>query len=431
MSRNPDEIMAIRRRHLGRNLSVSYERPLKIVRGRGQYLFDQDGRRYVDLVNNVCHVGHCHPQVVEAASRQMAELNTNTRYLHDLLAEYLVELIARFPDPLSVCFLVCTGTEANDLALRLARAHTGSRQLVVLEHAYHGHSPSLVEISTYKCEGPGGEGLAGHAHKAPCPDPYRGIHRGRDAGERYARETEAVIRKIREKGGRLGAFMAEPLLGCGGQIVPPPGFFARVAAAVRAAGGVVIADEVQVGFGRVGSHAWAFQAHEFTPDIVTLGKPIGNGHPLAAVVTTPEIAASFDTGMEYFNTFGGNPVSCAVGLAVLDVIDREGLQRRALDLGSRFKQRLEMLAGHHLAIGDVRGRGLFLGAELVTDRDSREPDAALASDVVNRMKERGFLLSTDGPDHNVIKIKPPMVLTEEDIDATVENLDEVLAELGG
>jgi 4-aminobutyrate aminotransferase-like enzyme len=428
MERTPDEINAIRRRYLGRNLSLSYGTPLKIVRGSGQYLFDDRGNRYLDLVNNVCHVGHCHPHVVDAASRQMALLNTNTRYLHDNLADYVLELAARMPDPLSVVFLVCTGTEANDLALRLARAHTRSREIIVLEHAYHGHSPSLIEIGTYKCEGPGGEGLAPHAHKVSCPDPYRGVHRGDASGELYARETERAIRRIRDRGARVGAFMAESLLGCGGQIVPPPGFFEQSFAAVREAGGVVIADEVQVGFGRVGSHFWAFEPHGVVPDIVTLGKPIGNGHPLAAVVTTPEIAASFDTGMEYFNTFGGNPVSCAIGLAVLEVIDSEHLQDRASELGARFKAGLCDLAKRHELIGDVRGLGLFLGVEFVADRRTREPAPEAAARVVDLMKERGFLLSTDGPDHNVVKIKPPMVLSADDIDATLENLDDVLGE---
>lgn len=431
MQHSNEEISTIRRRHLGRNLSLSYREPLKIVRGEGQYLFDEVGNRYLDLVNNVCHVGHCHPHVVEAGRRQMGLLNTNTRYLHDHLAEYLLQLTDRLPEPLSVCFLVCTGTEANDLALRLARAHTQSREIIVLEHAYHGHSPSLIEIGTYKCEGPGGEGLADHAHKVSCPDPYRGPYRGEDSGERYAEDVAQAVEVIQGTGKRVGAFLAESLLGCGGQIVPPSGFFERAYAAVREAGGVVIADEVQVGFGRVGTHLWAFESHGVVPDIVTLGKPIGNGHPLAAVVTTPEIAASFDTGMEYFNTFGGNPVSCAIGLAVLEVIEGERLQARAHELGKRFKAGLDELAARHELISDVRGLGLFLGVELVTDLESREPAAGAADRVVDLMKGRGFLLSTDGPDHNVIKIKPPMVLSAEDVDATVESFDNVLGEVTG
>jgi len=424
--RSAEEISALRRRHLGRNLSVAYREPLKIVRGKGQYLFDDRGRRYLDLVNNVCHVGHCHPHVVAAAQRQMAVLNTNTRYLHDHLAEYALRLAGTFPEPLSVCFFVCTGTEANDLALRLARAHTGSREIVVLDHAYHGHSPSLVEISPYKCEGPGGEGLAAHAHKVPMPDPYRGPFRGPDAGQRYAESVRDAVDGIVGAGHRMGAFMAESLIGCGGQVIPAPGFLRGAFAAVREAGGVCIADEVQVGFGRVGSHMWAFETQGIVPEIVTLGKPIGNGHPMAVVITTPEIAASFETGMEYFNTFGGNPVSCAVGLAVLEVIEREGLQRHALELGRMLLDGLDDLEARHELIGDVRGLGLFAGVELVRDRATLEAADSEAAEVIESMKERGFLLSTDGPLHNVLKIKPPMVLQPDDVSGLLAALDEVL-----
>ena len=424
--RSTDEIVAIRRNHLGRNLSISYSQPLKIVRGEGQYLFDDNGRRYLDLVNNVCHVGHCHPQVVAAARRQMAVLNTNTRYLHDNLAEYARRLTSTLPDPLEVCFFVNSGTEANDLALRLARAHTGSKEIIVLDHAYHGHSPSLVEISPYKSDGPGGEGLAEHAHKVPMPDPYRGPHRGADAGDRYAGEVRAAIAEIEGAGRKLGVFMAESLIGCGGQVVPADGFLAAAADAAREAGAVFIADEVQVGFGRVGTHLWAFETQDVVPDIVTLGKPIGNGHPMAAVITTKEIAASFDTGMEYFNTFGGNPVSCAVGLAVLDVIEQEGLQRHALEIGNRMLDGLRELQARRPLIGDVRGLGLFIGVELVRDHETLEPADTEAERVIDEMKARGFLLSTDGPLHNVLKIKPPLVLTEHDVDEMLEALDEVL-----
>ena len=341
-----------------------------------------------------------------------------------------MRLTAMLPEPLSVCYLVCTGTEANDLALRLARAHTGSREIIVVDHAYHGHSPSLVEISPYKCEGPGGEGLADHARKVGLPDSYRGPHRGADAGGLYAAEVKRAVEKTVTAGRRVGALMAESLIGCGGQVEPPDGYFVDAYAAVREAGGVCIADEVQVGFGRVGSHFWAFEPQGVVPDIVTLGKPIGNGHPLAAVVTTPEIAASFQTGMEYFNTFGGNPVSCAVGLAVLEVMEREQLQDHALEMGERLLEGLRELQSRHELVGDVRGRGLFIGVELVTDHETLAPAAAEAADIIEGLKDRGFLVSTDGPLHNVLKIKPPMVLQADDIDSLLTNLDEVLAEVG-
>jgi 4-aminobutyrate aminotransferase-like enzyme/Ser/Thr protein kinase RdoA (MazF antagonist) len=428
--RDADDIVSVRRRHLGFNLSISYSKPLKIVRGEGQYLFDDSGRRYLDLVNNVCHVGHCHPQVVAAAQNQMAALNTNTRYLHDNLAEYALRLAGTVPDPLEVCFFVNSGTEANDLALRLARAHTGSKEIIVIDHAYHGHSPSLIEISPYKCEGPGGEGLAGHARKVSMPDAYRGPHRGPDAGEHYADEVRKTLTEIDASDRRPGSFIAETLISCGGQIIPPPGFWPASADAVRAAGGVVITDEVQVGFGRVGSHMWAFETQGFVPDIVTLGKPIGNGHPMAAVITTREIAASFATGMEFFSTFGGNPVSCAIGLAVLDVIEQEGLQHHALGIGDRMLDGLRELQTRHPLIGDVRGLGLFIGVELVRHQETLEPADTEASRIIDAMKERGFLLSTDGPHHNVLKIKPPMVIQAHDVDEFVAALDEVLGEIG-
>jgi len=428
-SRTAQEIVNIRQSRFGFNLSISYDRPLKIVRGRGQYLYDESGREYLDLVNNVCHVGHCHPRVVEAGRDQMGVLNTNTRYLHDNLAEYVNRLTDLVPDPLGVCFLVCTGTEANDLALRLARAHTGRRKILVLDHAYHGHSPTLVEISAYKCNGPGGEGMAPHASKIPMPDPFRGLHRGPDAGSRYAAATRRIVDQLQASGTPPGALITESILGCGGQVVLPDGFLAESYRAVRAAEGVCIADEVQVGFGRVGSHFWAFETQNVVPDIVTLGKPIGNGHPLAAVLTTPEIARSFANGMEYFNTFGGNPVSCAIGLAVLDVIEEEGLQAHAMEMGQRLLAGLREIQGRHPFFGDVRGRGLFIGVEMVRDLENLEPAADEAAAVIEAMKDRGILLSTDGPDHNVLKIKPPMVLQTSDIDRVVTELEAVMTEL--
>ncbi len=296
-------------------LSLAYREPLHIVRGRGAYLYDADGRAYLDLVNNVAHVGHCHPRVVEAGARQMAELNTNTRYLHGSVIDYARALAATLPDPLHVCFFVNSGSEANDLALRLAAAHTGREDVVVLDHAYHGHLRSQIALSPYKFNGAGGTGRPRRTHVAAlptAPDALESLHAQIDAP---------------------AAFFAESLQGCGGQIVYPAGYLTAAFEAVRAAGGVCVADEVQVGFGRIGEHFWGFELDGVVPDIVTLGKPIGNGHPLGAVVTTPEIAASFVTGMEYFNTFGGNPVSAEIGLAVLDVIADERLQAHALDDG--------------------------------------------------------------------------------------------------
>ena len=419
-----DEILERRRRFLSNALSIAYDTPLHIVRGQGAYLFDVEGREYLDCVNNVAHVGHCHPRVVEAACRQMAELNTNTRYLHRTIVEYAERLTATLPDPLRVCFFANSGSEANELALRLARAHTGRREVIAIQGAYHGNTSSLVDISPYKFSGPGGKGKPGHVEVVPTPDPFRGLFRGtgHEGGQAYAGEVRSVVQRMATGGRPPGAFFAEPLLSTPGYIVPPPGYLAGAFQAVREAGGLCVADEVQIGFGRVGTHFWGFETQDAVPDILTMGKPMGNGHPLGAVVTTPEIARSFETGMEWFSTFGGNPVSCAVGLAVLDVIQEEGLQQQALEVGGHLKEGLENLVAEHGSIGDVRGMGLFMGVELVEDREGKQPASALADRVVNFAKERGVLLGTDGPDHNVIKIKPPMVFSRADADRLVEIL---------
>ena len=426
---NKAEIRAARQKHLGSSLSVSYQEPLKIVRGAGQFLYDEHGRPYLDCVNNVCHVGHSHPRVVDTAFRQMAVLNTNTRYLHDNIIRYAQRLTATLPDPLNVCFFVNSGSEANDLALRLARTHTGQQDIIVLDGAYHGNLTSLIEISPYKFNGRGGMGEPAHVHTAVMPDRYRGPHKGSQSGEKYAQSVRQIVKNLQDNGRRPAAFIAESLLGCGGQIVLPDGYLDAAFQHVRAAGGVCIADEVQIGFGRVGTHFWGFQTQGVIPDIVTMGKPIGNGHPLAAVVTTAAIAQSFHNGMEYFNTFGGNPVSCAVGLAVLDVIEAEGLQQNALLVGTHLLAQLRRLKDKHPLIGDVRGAGLFIGIELVRDRATLEPAAEETSAIVERMKERGILLSVDGPLHNVIKIKPPIVFTQADADFLTESLNQVLVHL--
>jgi 4-aminobutyrate aminotransferase-like enzyme/Ser/Thr protein kinase RdoA (MazF antagonist) len=427
-----DEILNLREQLIGPSLSISYKKPLKIVRGYRQYLYDESGRPYLDCVNNVCHVGHCHPAVVTALQKQAAVLNTNTRYLHDNLVRYAQRLCATLPEPLSACFFVNSGSEANELALRLARTHTKQRDFIVIDHAYHGNTSLLIDISSYKFDGPGGEGPPSYVHKVVMPDIYRGKYKAHDAdaGKKYAEDVKDKIKKIHNMGKRIAAFICEPIMSCAGQIVFPKNYLKEAFRHVRGAGGVCIADEVQIGFGRVGTHFWGFQTQDVVPDIVTMGKPMGNGHPLAAVITTPEIANSFNTGMEWFNTFGGNPVSCAVGIAVLDVIDNEQLQEHALKVGNYLKNRLIKLKDKHSVIGDVRGVGLFIGVELVLDRETLEPAPKQAAYVVERMKEHGILLSRDGPKKcpSTIKIKPPLVFTEEDADFLVDTLDKVLAE---
>ncbi len=424
-----DAALRERRSRIGRNLSVGYSEPVKLARGWMQWLYDDEARRLLDAYNNVPHVGHCHPRVVRAGQQQMAVLNTNTRYLSDLLNEYAARLSATLPAPLRVCYFVNSASEANELALRLARAATRATDTIVLEAAYHGNTTTLVELSPYKHAGPGGSGAPPWVHVAPLPDTFRGIHRGADAGAAYARAVHDIVQRLGRKGTRVAAFLAESCPSVAGQIMLPPAYLADVYRFVRDAGGVCIADEVQTGLGRVGTSFWAFETQQVVPDIVVAGKPLGNGHPIGAVITTPEIAAAFDNGMEYFSTFGGNNVSCAIGLAVLDVLRDEQLQEHAREVGQRLLAGLRSIMGRHELIGDVRGSGLFLGVELVRDRTTLRPAAAEASYVVNRMRQRGILLGTDGPLHNVLKIRPPMPFDDRDADRLVDTMDDVLLEL--
>jgi 4-aminobutyrate aminotransferase-like enzyme len=415
---------------LGRNLSVSYQRPLKIVRGWKQYLYDDTGRAYLDVYNNVPLVGHSHPRVVRAAQEQLAVLNTNTRYLHENVIRYAQRLTELLPEPLRVCYFLNSGSEANELALRLARARTEREDIIVLEHAYHGHTNTLIDISPHKFNGPGGRGRKPWVHVAPIADDYRGPYRRGDAqaGAKYAAHVGEILDRVRGEGRGVAAFIAETLPSVAGQIVFPPNYLAEVYRRVRAAGSVCIADEVQVGFGRLGTHFWGFETQGVVPDIVVFGKPIGNAFPLAAVVTTQEIAASFANGMEFFSTFGGNPVACAAGLAVLDVVRDEALQDRALRVGKYWITELRNLQECHGLIGDVRGSGLFLGVDLVRDRETREPAAEQADYVVNRLRECGILAGTDGPHHNVIKLRPPLIFSEADADLFVATLESILQE---
>lgn len=415
--------VAAKRNVLGPSLSLSYVEPLHIVRGRGAFLYDARARRYLDGVNNVAHVGHAHPIVVEAAHIQASTLNTNTRYLHPEVLRYASRLADTLPDGLDTVFLVNSGSEANELAIRIAVAATGRTDLVCLDNAYHGNTGLLVEVSPYKFNGPGGAGRRDGVSVLPSPDPYRNPELAGDgAGARYRiLADESLLHD------QPAALIVEALPGCGGQLVPAPGVIAAAYDTVRDAGGVVIADEVQTGLGRVGTAFWAFQLHNVVPDIVTIGKPAGNGHPLAAVVTTSALAQAFDTGMEYFNTFGGNPVSAAIGNAVLDVIMEDRLQARARILGEYLQDCLAQLKQTHEAIGDVRGAGLFIGIELVSDRESKEPAADLAAAVVEFAKTAGVLLSADGPHHNVVKIKPPLVVTSGDCRRFISVVDAALA----
>ncbi|MCL8006280.1 aminotransferase class III-fold pyridoxal phosphate-dependent enzyme [Gelidibacter japonicus] len=420
------ELINYRKQHLGKSLSLQYKEPIKMVRGAGQYLMDQYGRKYLDTVNNVAHVGHENYDVVKAGQEQMALINTNSRYLHDNINALAQELIETLPPELSVLHFVNSGSEANELAIRMVKAATGERDIIASEVGYHGNSNMCIDISSYKFDGKGGSGAPEHTHIFPLPDAFRGKYRGDDSAEKYAEEVQKQIDVVHKKGRGVGAFIIEPIISCGGQIELPKGFLAKAYASVRAAGGLCVSDEVQTGCGRMGKTFWGFQLHDVVPDIVTIGKPLGNGHPVAAVACTPEVADKFANGMEYFNTFGGNPVSCAIGAEVIRTVKRENLQENALKVGTFLKDEFRKLAQEFPIIGDVRGQGLFLGIELVDA--NMNPLAAQTDYLADRMKDHGILMSTDGPDHNVLKIKPPIIFTKDNAEELLFYLRKILAE---
>jgi 4-aminobutyrate aminotransferase-like enzyme/Ser/Thr protein kinase RdoA (MazF antagonist) len=425
-----DALLKARKSKLIRNLSISYRQPLKIVRGEGVWLIDETGRAFLDCYNNVAQLGHSNPEIVETMARQAAILNTNTRYLHDNVIAYAEALTATLPAKLKVAAFCCTGSEANDLALRMARTHTKARDVIALDWAYHGHTQALIDVSPYKYKRKGGKERPRATWEAPLPDAYRAPADWPKAeiGRRYAQPVAEIAASLAKEGRGLAAFIAESLPSSAGQIVLPDGYLQAAHAAARSAGAVIIADEVQIGFGRVGSHLWAFETQGAVPDIITMGKPIGNGHPMAALVTTEEIAESFANGMEYFNTFGGNPVSCAVGLKVLEIIERDRLLRNASAIGSNLLTRMGALMDKHEAIGDVRGLGLMLGIDLVKDRNSKEPATERAGRVVERCRELGVLMGTDGPYDNVIKLRPALIFSEANADHLMQVLGQAFAD---
>jgi len=416
-------LIARRDRLMGSAYRLFYENPIHLVKGEGVWLYDADGRKYLDLYNNVPHVGHCHPHVVEALTKQIRTLNTHTRYLHENVLDYAERLTEKFPDELDVAMFSCTGSEANELALRIARAYTGGTGIIVTEHAYHGNTHAIFQIST---EDIPPEEIPDFVIYVPAPDTYRGAYRGDDAGERYAAHIETAIDEFRGRGVKPAAFVVDTIISSSGVVSPPPGYLKKAAEIIRAAGGLFVADEVQPGFGRTGKNFWGFEADEFAPDIATMGKPMGNGQPLAATVTRTEIVARFSQKSDYFNTFGGNPVSCAAGLAVLDVIETENLQQNALEVGQYLIDGLNDLATRHESIGDIRGSGLFLAVDLVNDRETREPATETASRVVNGLRDRGILTGSIGPGDNILKLRPPMVFSKANADYFLGIVDEVL-----
>jgi len=425
-----DEVMDLRKRYLTPALVTYYKNPIMIVEGSMQYVYDEKGRRYLDAFGGIVtiSVGHCHPYVVQKAREQLETLqHTTTIYLHPTIAEYSKMLAAKLPGNLSVCYFVNSGSEANDLALLMARLYTGNYDVIALRNSYHGGIASTMGLtahSTWKYNYPHSFGI----HHAIAPDPYRGPW-GRDdpeAGAKYAADIKSLIEYATP--GRVAGFFAESIQGVGGAVVYPDGFFSNTYKHIREAGGICIADEVQTGFGRTGTHYWGFETQGVIPDIVTMAKGIGNGTPLAAVVTTPDIAQSLVQRI-HFNTFGGNPVACAIGKAVLEVIDRENLQHNCLEVGAYLMEGLTKLMSRHDAIGDMRGKGLMVGVELVKDRETKEPAGDECAQVCERAKELGLLIGKGGFYGNVLRIKPPMCITRADVDFMLEVLDIVFGEL--
>ena len=423
MATHTDEMLARRRKLLGSAYRLFYDNPVHIVRGEGVWLYDADGRKYLDMYNNVPHVGHCHPQVVEAICNQAGTLNTHTRYLHDNVLDYAERLTGKFPQELDTAMFCCTGSEANELALRIARSVTGATGVIVTSFAYHGNTRAIYEISTSDIAT---DEIPDYVAIVPVPDAYRGLYRNDDAGEKYAAHVTEAIDQLKSRGIKPAAFVIDTIVSSGGVVSPPSGYLNKVADIIRNAGAVFIADEVQPGFGRTGHNFWGFEADNFVPDIVTLGKPMGNGHPIAAVVTRHDLVDDFGNRGRYFNTFGGNPVSCAAALAVLDVIKQEDLQQNALDVGQHIIDGLWKLAGMHECIGDVRGSGLFLAVELVADRDKLTPETEFTKRVVNELRNRGVLTGSIGPDNNILKLRSPLVLSKDDADFLLSTLDDSL-----
>lgn len=406
-----------------------YETPPRIERGWRHHLVDTRGRAYVDAVNNVAVVGHSHPAVTEAVDRQLRRLNTNSRFLYGVMVEFAEALAARFPPPLDTVFLVNTGSEANELALRLARAATGAEEVLAVRGAYHGWTAATDAISTSLLDNPRAIGTRPPwVHPVEAPNPFRGLHRGPDAAERYADDVRATLDRLASEDRRPAAFIAEPLFGNAGGIVLPDGYLAQVCAAVHAAGGLAISDEVQTGYGRLGHHRWAFEQQGVVPDLVTVAKATGNGMAVGAVITTREIARAFAAEGTFFSSVGGSPVACAAGLAVLETIDREGLQANARDIGGHLRTGLEELAVRHTVIGAIHGMGLYLGVELVRDRETLEPAAEEALAICERMLELGVIIQPTGDGNNVLKVKPPLCLTRESADVIVAALGRTLAE---
>lgn len=422
LGKSLDEQLQRRANNFSDSLSLSYTKPIQMVGAAFQYMYDVEGNTFLDAYNNIIQVGHCHPTVVRAGQRTMAKLNTNTRYIYDELLDYTDELLAKFPAHLNKIFLVNSGSAASDLAIRIAKTHTVKKKIMVMEHGYHGNTQNGIDISHYKYHHKGGAGKHKNILEAQLPKHFGS---GMDTEEAMANHYIALTKKrIAENKGEIAAFISEPIVGCGGQVPLPKTYLKAIYGSIRAQGGVCISDEVQVGFGRLGDYFWGYEMYDVVPDVVILGKPIGNGHPMGAVVTTKELSDSFDNGMEFFSSFGGNPVSCAIGEAVLHVLEEENLPQQAKDVGAYFVAGLKLVQQKHPELADIRGEGLFLGVEIL-DLEGN-PNTKLASHIKNKFRERYILISTDGPYDNVLKIKPPLYFNRNNVDQFLRELGTVL-----
>lgn len=424
------DVLASRKAQFGDNLKLSYSDPIMLVRGWQHHLFDEWGRPYLDAYNNVPHVGHAHPRIQAVAADQLRRINSNTRYLHPAQTAFADKLLSKMPAPLEVCFFVNSGSEANELALRLLRANTGAKGMITPDHGYHGHTTGAIDLSAYKFNAKGGVGPSDWVELVEVADDYRGSFRRDDPGraQKFADLVDDAIDRLATKNIGIAGFVAETFPSVGGQIIPPKGYLQAVYAKIRAAGGLCVADEVQTGLGRLGDYYFGFEQQEVVPDIVVLGKPLGNGHPIGAVLTTRAIADTFAKGPEFFSTFGGSTLSCRIAKEVLDIVDEENLQANAKQQGDRLLAGLRSLQDKHDCIGDVRGIGLFIGVDLVTDRTCKTEATALATHVKDRMRAHRILLGTEGPKDNILKIRPPLTIRPDDVDMIIVTLDSILNE---
>ncbi|MCA6104905.1 MULTISPECIES: aspartate aminotransferase family protein [Bradyrhizobium] len=418
------EAVQRRLRSFGKASVLFYQEPIRMARAEGVYMFDVDGRRYLDLYNNVPSVGHSHPRVVEAISRQAGLLSTHTRYLNDVVDGYAERLLATFPRGIDHLVLTCTGSEANDLALRVAKVTTGRMGFIITETAYHGNSAAVTDVSPSSRPG---QPLPPHVRAVPAPEMYR--NPVGDPGQRFADSVAAAITDLERSGFGFAALLVDTIFSSDGIYADPAGFLAPTVKLVHERQGLFIADEVQPGFGRTGAAMWGFARHGVVPDIVTMGKPMGNGFPMGGVAMRAALLDRFAAEVKYFNTFGGNPVAAAAGLAVLNVIEDEGLMQNAREVSRHLMDGLHEIGNRHMTIGDVRGAGLFIGLELVRDRDSKEPAPELASLLINRLRRRGILIGAAGPFGSTLKIRPPLCFGKDHADMFITACDEELREV--